>query len=127
MNKANINEYSTAALAYLGDAVIELLTRRLLVCTDTGLTSDRLNTLALGYVTAAAQSAAAERLLPHLREDEFAVYKRGRNAKLRVPKSASHRDYYRATGLEALFGYLYLTGAEDRASELFAAAFTGTV
>ena len=70
-------------------------------------------------VCAAFQAAAAERLLPHLTEDEAGAYKRGRNANNTVPRHTSARDYHRATGLESLFGYLHLTGAGERLEELF--------
>ena len=112
-----------ASLAYLGDAVWEVYTRRRLLSggiTDVG----RLNREALSYVRATSQSDAVERLLPLLTEEETAVYKRGRNAHgLAIPKSASAPQYRRATGLEALFGYLYLKGREDRLAALYDAAF----
>ena len=72
-------------------------------------------------VTAPAQSALVERLLPHLTAEEIRVYKRGRNAHThQAPKSATPGQYARATGLEALFGWLWLTGQKDRISELYA-------
>ena len=107
------------ALAYLGDSVIEVMVRRRLITTgirDVG----RLNRMALDFVRASAQSAAVERLLPLLDDEETAVFRRGRNAHSgSVPHSASAVDYRRATGMEALFGYLFLTGRERRLSELF--------
>ena len=115
---------TAAALAYLGDAVLELLVRERLV--SRGLcASATLNSAALGYVKASAQSEAVERLLPHLNEREEAVYKRGRNAGhgKNTPKSASVAEYRRATGLEALFGQLYLDGDAERMRELFALAY----
>ncbi|MBQ4065561.1 MAG: ribonuclease III [Clostridia bacterium] len=110
---------SGAPLAYLGDAVLELMTRRYLL--STGVTDvGKLNKTALSYVRATAQSEAVERLLPHLTEEETAVFKRGRNAHgIAIPKSASASQYRRATGMEALFGYLYLQGREERMKELF--------
>ncbi len=110
---------SGAPLAYLGDAVLELMTRQYLLSsgvTDVG----RLNQSALSYVRATAQSEAVERMLPCLTEEETAVFKRGRNAHgIAIPKSASASQYRRATGMEALFGYLFLHGREERMKELF--------
>ena len=71
-------------------------------------------------VKASAQSHAAELILPILTEDELAVYRRGRNAKTsHIAKNATTGDYHKATGLEALFGYLYLSGDIHRIKELF--------
>ncbi len=114
-------ETGPLTLAYMGDAVFELLTRERIVLAGEKPPAE-LNRLARGYVTAVAQSAAVERLLPLLDEDETAVYKRGRNAKsAHAPKSAGAVEYRRATGLECLFGYLYLAGRIERARALFEA------
>ena len=114
-------EAGPLTLAYMGDAVFELLTRERIVLAGEKPPAE-LNRLARGYVTAVAQSAAVERLLPLLDEDETAVYKRGRNAKsAHAPKSAGAVEYRRATGLECLFGYLYLAGRIERARALFEA------
>ena len=112
-----------AALAYVGDAALEVLVRRYLV--GLGLNgSGRLNHLALNFVKATAQSAAVDRLLPALTDEEEYIYKRGRNANgVSIPKSASAREYRRATGMEALFGWLDLTGRPERAEELFRLAY----
>ena len=113
-----------APLAYLGDSVLELITRQYLLSTgvsDVG----KLNAMALSYVRATAQSEAVERILPHLSDDEMHVFKRGRNAHgVAIPKSASASQYRRATGLEALFGYLYINGMTDRMKELFTIGFS---
>ncbi len=117
------NELNGLSLAYLGDAVIELLARKRVLSlgyTDVG----KLNALARDYITARAQSAAFERLLPALSEAEADLYKRGRNAKgISAPKSASVGEYRRATGMEALFGALYADGRIDRLKELFEIAY----
>ena len=114
-------EAGPLTLAYMGDAVFEPLTRERIVLAGEKPPAE-LNRLARGYVTAVAQSAAVERLLPLLDEDETAVYKRGRNAKsAHAPKSAGAVEYRRATGLECLFGYLYLAGRIERARALFEA------
>lgn len=70
-------------------------------------------------VCAGFQAAAADRLLPVLTENETGVYKRGRNANNTVPRHTSAQDYHKATGLESLFGYLHLMGAQERLEELF--------
>lgn len=114
---------STAALAYLGDAVLEVLTRRRLVSAGIS-TSKSLNQHAASYVTAPSQAAAMERLLPLLTEEEAAVFRRGRNiGHTATPRHATVAEYRSATGMEALFGYLSLTGQSERALSLFAAAF----
>ena len=119
----DVKQVSTAALAYLGDGVWELLVRQMLV--EKGISdSRRLNTEALGYVTASAQAAVVKKILSALTEEEDAVYRRGRNiGHTNVPKRATVMEYRMATGLEALFGYLHLTERTDRIEELFALAF----
>ena len=113
---------SAARLAYLGDCVWELSVREMLVRRGTRQPSVD----ALAYVTAAAQSEAAERLLPLLSEEEADEFRRGRNiGHTNIPKSASLAEYRRATGLETLFGWLWLRGDEDRIRVLFEAAFPG--
>lgn len=118
-----ITEISTPALAYLGDCVIELCVRRHLV--ETGLsTSAHLNEAALGYVRASAQAEAMKRILPLLSEEEEAYFRRGRNlGHSSVPKHATVSDYRTATGMEVLFGFLHVTGSEERIRELFALAY----
>ncbi len=116
-------ELSTPSLAYLGDCVMELCVRsRLLV---RGFTTSRdLNAQALNYVRASAQAEAVERILPLLTEEEAAVYRRGRNmGHGNIPKSATMGQYRMATGLEVLFGYLYVTGNRARIDELFLLAY----
>ena len=110
-------------LAYLGDAVLEVQTRKRLL--SLGITDLKtLNKAALSYVRAVDQSAAMDRLLPHLSEDEEAIFKRGRNSHgVSAPKSATVVQYRRATGMEALFGWLYLRGENERIEALFELAF----
>lgn len=111
---------STLALAYIGDCVYELLVRTHYVSLGHNH-SFELHRLTVSTVNAVSQAKAAEKILPFLTEDELAVYKRGRNAKVNsVPKNASVGDYHAATGLEALFGSLYLHGEQERTEELFA-------
>ena len=114
---------STAALAYLGDSVIELCVREHLV--RSGLSSSaRLNSVALEYVKASKQAEAMKNILPVLTEEEESVFKRGRNmGHTNTPKSATVSEYRAATGMECLFGYLHLLGRQDRIRELFALAY----
>lgn len=119
----NLKEISTEALAYLGDCVIELKVRELLV--NRGISgSGNLNRESLLFVKASAQAAAMRRIVPLLSEDEEAIYKRGRNMSGgNVPKSATVSEYRTATGMEVLFGYLHLSEMRDRINELFTAAY----
>ncbi len=112
-------ELSGAALAYLGDAVLEVMVRRMLVERGIGH-AGKLNALAKDYVRATRQSAGLDAILPQLTEEETAVYKRGRNAAGAHPKSATVAEYRRATGLEALFGYLFMKHDIARLHEIFA-------
>ncbi len=119
----NPSQLPTLALAYLGDAVIELLVRDMLVSSGIAHPKD-LNKAARDFVTLESQSNAVENILPILSEDELAVFKRGRNSKPHTtPKHGDKIQYLRATGLEALFGYLYKCGKNQRMYELFGLAF----
>jgi len=106
----------------LGDCVIELMTRERLVKAGS-IPPEQLHLKALNFVRATAQSKAEENLLPVLTDLETEIYKRGRNAKGRSPKSSSVAEYKRATGMECLFGYIYLEGNIKRLDELFETAF----
>lgn len=119
MDRREINQISALGLAHCGDAVFELLVRSFLCSTGKATTRD-LHRRTVGYVNAPAQAARVERMLPLLTEDELAVYRRGRNAHVHaVPKNATHEQYAKATGLECLFGALYLAGKLERINELF--------
>ena len=110
---------STLALAHIGDAVFELMVLTWL-CTQGIATAKQLHGNAIEYVSARAQSAAFSKLLPNLSEQENDVFKRGRNSHLSsAPRSSSLEEQHVATGLEALFGYLYLNGETKRLDELF--------
>jgi len=119
MEKAEVDKISMLGLAHMGDCVYELLIRTMLC--KKGLNSvSNLHKVTVKYVNAPAQAKAAEKILPVLSESEQAIYRRGRNAKVNsVPHNASIGEYHAATGLEALFGYLYLMGNTQRVSELF--------
>ena len=108
------------ALAFVGDAVYSLLVREYLA--EAHPDRRNLHNLSVAEVNCRAQSEAAQLLLPLLSEEETAVYKRGRNNTASTPpKKAEVTDYRRATGVEALFGWLYLGGEGARLNELFAA------
>lgn len=115
----NPNTYSPLALAFLGDAVYGLLVREQLLLTA-NRPAGKLHTLSVQAVNARAQAEAVHKILPMLTEEELAVYKRGRNAHPgHTPKNQSGGDYHSATGLESLFGWLYLHGSEERLRALF--------
>ena len=110
----DLHTLSPLALACVGDGVYSLMVRERLLSQANRPVND-LHRMAVREVRAEAQAAAIDRLLPLLTEEEEAVFKRGRNAHT----ARSGADYHRATGLEALFGYLYLAGRVDRVRELF--------
>lgn len=115
-----INAISMLGLAHIGDAVYELMTRTLL-CGEGHAQANDLHHRTVEMVKAPAQAKAAEKIKGMLDEEETSVYKRGRNAHVHsVPQHAQVSEYHAATGLEALFGYLYLQGKQDRLNELFA-------
>ena len=118
LTEPDIRTYSPLTLAYIGDAVYELVIRTLLV--EQGNTQvNKLHQRASRLVKASAQSQMIQTLTPHLTEEELSVFRRGRNAKsFTMAKNATMSDYRRATGFEALMGYLYLTEQWERMLEL---------
>ena len=115
----NPKQLSPLNLAFIGDCVYEMLVRETLVAAANRPVND-LHRESVKFVSAKAQTAAYDKIKDCLTEEETAVYKRGRNAKVgHNPKSASQGEYHIATGVEALFGYLYLTEQHDRIKELF--------
>ena len=111
--------YSPLTLAFLGDAVYSLLVRNMLALTANKPTG-KLHKESIMYVNAAFQAQAVKELLPHLNENEEYIFKRGRNAhSAHSPKNQSDADYRYATGLETLYGYLYLCGKTQRIKEIF--------
>lgn len=115
---------SPLVLAYVGDTVYDLYVRtRLILSSDA--TAHGLHMQATRLVCAGAQAAALRAIMDELTEDELAVYKRGRNSHMgTVPKHAAIKDYRAATGLEALLGYLYLSGQDERLTKLMALALS---
>ena len=120
MMKDELRYISVLGLAHVGDAVFELMVRTWL-CDGGVNTARKLHGQAVALVSAKAQANAAERLLPGLSGEELAVYKRGRNAHVKTsPRGSTPGQYHASTGVEALFGYLYLSGQTERLNELFA-------
>lgn len=110
---------SSLGLAHLGDGVFEVMVRSWL-CLRGKATSKGLHKAAVRYVAAPAQARMMERVLPTLSQEEADVFRRGRNVSPHsVPAKASRTDYQIATGLEALFGWLYLQGRTERLNRLF--------
>ena len=123
MTEEALDAVSNLGLAHIGDGVWELLVRSWCVCRGGQATNRGLHAETVRHVSAAAQAAAMEKLLPRLMEEEQTVYRRGRNSHVNsVPKNADVGQYHAATGLECLFGWLYLRGEHGRINELFAAA-----
>lgn len=119
MDRRSINAISALGLAHLGDAVFEVMVRSWL-CTNGRTLVRNLHRETVAHVCAPAQARRMERMLPLLNEEELACYRRGRNAHVHgIPKNATHEEYSKATGLECLFGWLYLSGSIDRLNELF--------
>ena len=119
MNIQQVNAISNLGLAHIGDGVFELLVRSWL-CGHGGANVGKLHKDTISMVKAASQARFAEKMRPLLTEEELALYRRGKNAHVHaVPKSASPREYAMATGVEALFGGLYLLGRTDRINEIF--------
>lgn len=119
MTQQEVNKLSMLALAHVGDGIYELLFRTKL-CLEGHSNVSSLHKLTVANVNAVAQAKAVEKIIPFLDSDELAVYKRGRNTKVNsVPHNANIGQYHAATGLEALFGWLYLQGKSERIKALF--------
>ena len=118
----DINTYNPLTLAFIGDSVYETIVRTLVVTKG----NKSVNALAKDknkLVNAKTQSRIAEILTDYYTEEEADIYRRGKNAKTaNHSKSAAYSEYHRATGLEAVFGYLYLTGNLERCIELLKTA-----
>ena len=114
----DVRRYGTLELAYIGDSVFDVYVRGTL--TVRGFKAGDMHHRAVAAVNAHAQAAALQELLPLLNPEEEAIVRRGRNAHVHhaAPKGVSHQEYAGATALEALVGYLFLTGQADRLNEL---------
>ena len=118
---AQVNAISNLGLAHMGDCAFEILCRAYL-CSRGDKTVDRLHRDTINMVKATSQAKFVDKLLPLLTEEELGYYRRGKNSHVHaVPKSATPQQYAKATGLEALFGALYLMGRTERLNELFCA------
>ncbi|MCM1065459.1 MAG: ribonuclease III [Eubacterium sp.] len=116
--RQDIRTYSPLALAYIGDAVYDLIIRTVVVGRANRPVND-LHRITVRYVSATAQAAIVQVLMESFTEEEQSIYRRGKNSKPHTTaKNASLADYLKATGFEAVIGYLYLTGRMDRALEL---------
>ena len=118
-DQQKINTVTNLGLAHIGDAVFELLCRSYLCCTG-GKVAKNLHRDTVAMVNAPSQAKFADKWLPHLTDEELCYFRRGRNAHTHAaPKAATPQEYAKATGLEELFGALYLSGQTDRLNELF--------
>lgn len=125
LTRQQIDAFSNLALAHIGDGVYELLCRSYL-CAQGVQTVGNLHKDTVQMVKAPTQALMAEKILPHLTEDELNYYRRGKNAHVHtVPKGATPAEYSRATGLEALLGALYLSGQTERIHQLFCLMMEG--
>lgn len=116
---AQVNAISNLGLAHVGDGVYELMVRTYL-CGKGDKTVLKLHRESVELVKAPTQAKFADKLKPHLTEEEQAYYRRGKNSHTHgAPKSATPQEYAKATGLETLFGALYLLGRRGRLNELF--------
>lgn len=119
MSRLEIDAISNLGLAHMGDCVYEILVRAYL-CARGEKTVDKLHRETIRMVKATSQAKFADKMLPLLNETELAYYRRGKNSHVHaVPKSATPAQYAKATGVEALFGYLFLSGQKERANEIF--------
>ena len=121
LEKREIDAISNLGLAHMGDCVFEILCRSYL-CARGGKNVGNLHRDTINMVKATSQARFADKMLPMLTEEELSFYRRGKNSHVHaVPKSATPAEYAKATGLEALFGALYLLGRRDRINEIFKA------
>ena len=119
-----VNAVSNVGLAHIGDGVYELMCRAYL-CSGGDRTVRTLHKDSVELVKAPTQAKLAEKIKPILTEEETAFFRRGKNAHTRpAPKSATREEYAPATGLETLFGALYLLGRTQRLNELFTTMMT---
>lgn len=117
--EVNPKQLSPLNLAFIGDCIYEILVRETLIC-DANRPVNDLHKESVKFVSAKAQTQAFKKIEGILTDEELAIYKRGRNSKVgHSPKSATEGEYHCATGVEALFGYLYLKDDIDRIKELF--------
>ncbi|MEE1351400.1 MAG: ribonuclease III domain-containing protein [Clostridia bacterium] len=120
----NPNLYNPLVLAYVGDSLYDIYVRSRLISENENMPVHRLHIKTTQYVKAHGQSEAVAYIEKMLTDEELAVFKRGRNAKsFTVPKNADVGEYRRATGFEALLGWLYMKGQTERLEEIMKAAY----
>jgi ribonuclease-3 family protein len=124
LSETKARQYSPLTLAFLGDSVYETMIRETMLKSG-NISVRKLHEYKIRLVCAEFQARAFEQIFPLLSEEESAVAKRGRNAQSIPPKHADPADYRKATGLEALFGYLYLIGRMERLENLFQTIWNG--
>jgi ribonuclease-3 family protein len=118
LSKEKARAYSPLTLAFLGDGYYELLARHKITL-EHNMSAGRLHRAAVEKVRASFQAGASEKVAEMLTEEESEIFRRGRNATGTVPRSSNPAEYRKATALEVLFGWLLLTGQNERAEELF--------
>lgn len=119
-SKEDVIGLNPLVLAYVGDSIYELLVRTYLINRFREKSAHKLHVDAIGFVKAHAQSEFIKALENQLTDEEIRIFKRGRNAKSKsIPKNAEVQDYRKATGFEALLGYLYLTKQQERINYIF--------
>ena len=120
----NPNLYNPLVLAYIGDSLYDVYVRSRLIAKNGDMSAHKLHIEAIHYVSSHGQSMAIAAVEAELAEDELAVYKRGRNSKsYTVPKNSDVGEYRRATGFEALLGWLYIGGRVDRLHQIMKLSF----
>ena len=125
LDREHLLEMSSLSLAHLGDGVYEVMVRAWLCLHGKARVRD-LHQSTIGYVSAPGQARRFARIEPLLTEEEHDVFRRGRNtAPHSIPKAATRAEYQTATGLECVFGWLYLQGRTERLNELFAVLMEG--
>lgn len=124
VSESGARNYNPLSLAFIGDSVYENYVREKLLLSFPNMLPRELHLKAVSYVKAASQSRIVSGIESELSEDELYIYKRGRNTKSHtVPKNADLLDYRRASGFEALIGYLYLTGKVERLEQIIDLSF----
>ena len=117
--KEEVRQLNPLVLAFIGDGVYEVFIRSYIIDRNRNMPVHKLHIKTISYVRAHEQSNFMNQLIELLNEEELSIYKRGRNAKSgTIPKNADVREYRKATGFEALIGYLYLIDDKERLEEL---------
>ncbi|KYH35171.1 mini-ribonuclease 3 [Clostridium tepidiprofundi DSM 19306] len=119
LTKREANELNPLVLAFIGDAVYEVIIRNFIITNNRDMSVHKMHVKAVSYVKAHAQSEFMKKIIDNLNDEELRVFKRGRNAKsATIPKNANVVEYRMATGFEALIGYLFVMREYDRINEI---------